>query len=240
MSRTFTRTITTPAAARLVRPGSRPVISFITDFGTRDPSAGMMRAVVLGICPDASIVDLSHEVEKYRIRDGALLMWSAAPYLPVRSDVAVVDPGVGTERRAVAMGDGPRRPPRGPRQRHPAARGRPPRRDRARTSSWRARNTGCRSSAPRSTAGTSSRPQRRTWPWACPSSSLVRRSIRARCASSTGPSPRSIQASCARRSSISTASATPSSRRSAATCSAPSGHRSWVSRCSCGSSTRTG
>ena len=103
MSRTFTRTITTPAAARLVRPGARPVISFITDFGSRDPSAGIMRAVALGICPEASIIDLSHEVEKYRIRDGALLMWSAAPYLPVGSHVAVVDPGVGTERRAIAM-----------------------------------------------------------------------------------------------------------------------------------------
>jgi S-adenosylmethionine hydrolase len=103
MSRTFTRTITTPAAARLARPGSRPVVSLITDFGTRDPSAGIMRAVILGICPDASIIDLSHEVEKYRVRDGALLLWSAAPYLPVGSHVAVVDPGVGTERRAVAM-----------------------------------------------------------------------------------------------------------------------------------------
>jgi S-adenosylmethionine hydrolase len=103
MSRTFTRTITTPAAARLARPGARPVVSFITDFGSRDPSAGIMRAVVLGICPEASIIDLSHEVEKYRIRDGALLLWSAAPYLPVGSHVAVVDPGVGTERRAVAM-----------------------------------------------------------------------------------------------------------------------------------------
>ncbi len=103
MSRTYTRTITTPAAARLARPGSRPVVSCITDFGSRDPSAGIMRAVILGICPDASIIDLSHEVEKYRIRDGALLLWSAAPYLPVGSHVAVVDPGVGTERRALAM-----------------------------------------------------------------------------------------------------------------------------------------
>lgn len=103
MSRIFTRTITTPAAARLARPGSRPIVSLITDFGSRDPSAGILRAVILGICPEASIIDLSHEVERYRIRDGALLMWSAAPYLPVGSHVAVVDPGVGTERRAVAM-----------------------------------------------------------------------------------------------------------------------------------------
>ncbi|MBX3030328.1 MAG: SAM-dependent chlorinase/fluorinase [Chloroflexi bacterium] len=103
MARTFTRTITTPAAARLARPGTRPVISLLTDFGARDPSAGIMRAVILGICPDAAIMDLSHEVEKYRVRDGALLLWSAAPYLPVGAHVAVVDPGVGTERRAVAM-----------------------------------------------------------------------------------------------------------------------------------------
>jgi S-adenosylmethionine hydrolase len=103
MARTFTRTITTPAAARMVRPGSRPLVSLLTDFGSRDPSAGIMRAVVLGISPDAAIVDISHDVDKYRVRDAALLLWSAAPYLPVGAHVAVVDPGVGTERRAVAM-----------------------------------------------------------------------------------------------------------------------------------------
>ena len=48
-------------------------------------------------------MDISHDVEKYRVRDAALLLWSAAPYLPVGAHVAVVDPGVGTERRAVAM-----------------------------------------------------------------------------------------------------------------------------------------
>ncbi len=103
MARTFTRTITTPAAARMVRPGSRPVLSLLTDFGSRDPSAGIMRAVVLGICPEAAIVEISHEVGKFRVRDAALLLWSSAPYLPVGAHVAVVDPGVGTERRAVAM-----------------------------------------------------------------------------------------------------------------------------------------
>ena len=87
----------------MVRPGARPLVSLLTDFGSRDPSAGIMRAVVLGICPDAAIVDLSHDVEKYRVRDAALLLWSAAPYLPVGAHVGVVDPGVGTERRAVAM-----------------------------------------------------------------------------------------------------------------------------------------
>lgn len=103
MARTFTRTITTPAAARLARPGSRPVVSLLTDFGSRDPSAGIIRAVVLGICPEAALIDLSHDVEKYHIRDAALLLWSSVPYLPIGAHVAVVDPGVGTERRAVAM-----------------------------------------------------------------------------------------------------------------------------------------
>jgi S-adenosylmethionine hydrolase len=103
MARTFTRTITTPAAARMARPGSRPLVSLLTDFGSRDPSAGIMKAVVLGICPEAAIVDISHDVDKYRVRDAALLLWSAAPYLPIGAHVAVVDPGVGTERRAVAL-----------------------------------------------------------------------------------------------------------------------------------------
>ncbi|HEX5012888.1 MAG TPA: SAM-dependent chlorinase/fluorinase [Candidatus Limnocylindrales bacterium] len=82
---------------------ARPFISLLTDFGARDPSAGILHGVILGIAPEASIVDISHEVRKYAIRDGALLLWCAVPYLPVGSHVAVVDPGVGTERRPVAI-----------------------------------------------------------------------------------------------------------------------------------------
>jgi len=81
----------------------RPFISLLSDFGSRDPSAGIMRAVVLGIAPQANVVDLSHDVAKFQVRDGALLLWCAAPYLPVGSHVAVVDPGVGTERRPIAV-----------------------------------------------------------------------------------------------------------------------------------------
>ena len=80
-----------------------PLISFLTDFGLRDPSAAIMRGVVLGIVPDARIVDISHEVHKFAIRDGALLLWCALPYLPVGFHVAVVDPGVGTSRRPLAI-----------------------------------------------------------------------------------------------------------------------------------------
>ncbi|HEX2754928.1 MAG TPA: SAM-dependent chlorinase/fluorinase [Candidatus Limnocylindrales bacterium] len=80
-----------------------PLISFLTDFGLRDPSAAIMRGVVLSIAPDARIVDISHEVCKFAIRDGALLLWCALPYLPVGFHVAVVDPGVGTARLPVAI-----------------------------------------------------------------------------------------------------------------------------------------
>jgi hypothetical protein len=83
-----------------------PLISFLTDFGLRDPSAAIMRGVVLGIVPDARIVDISHEVHKFAIRDGALLLWCALPYLPVGIHVAVVDPGVGTARLPIAISTG--------------------------------------------------------------------------------------------------------------------------------------
>ncbi|MEO5940637.1 MAG: SAM-dependent chlorinase/fluorinase [Candidatus Limnocylindrales bacterium] len=85
---------------------TRPLISLLSDFGLRDPSAAIMRGVVLGIAPDARIVDISHEVRKYAIRDGALLLWCALPYLPVGFHVAVVDPGVGTARLPVAIATG--------------------------------------------------------------------------------------------------------------------------------------
>ena len=82
---------------------TRPVVSLLTDFGVRDVSASICRAVVLGICPDAEVIDLTHEVRKYSIRHGALALWCALPYLPVGFHVAVVDPGVGTARRPLAI-----------------------------------------------------------------------------------------------------------------------------------------
>jgi S-adenosyl-L-methionine hydrolase (adenosine-forming) len=83
-----------------------PLITFLTDFGLRDPSAAILHGVVLGIVPDARIVDISHEVRKFAIRDGALVLWCALPYLPVGAHVAVVDPGVGTDRHPVAIAAG--------------------------------------------------------------------------------------------------------------------------------------
>jgi len=82
---------------------TRPFVSLLTDFGLRDPSAAICRGVIASIAPDATVVDISHEVRKYAIRDGALLLWCALPYLPIGVHVAVVDPGVGTDRRPLAV-----------------------------------------------------------------------------------------------------------------------------------------
>jgi hypothetical protein len=82
---------------------ARPFVSLLTDFGPRDVSAAICKAVILGICPDAEVVDLTHDIRKYAIGDGALALWSAVPYLPVGVHVAVVDPGVGTARRPLAI-----------------------------------------------------------------------------------------------------------------------------------------
>ena len=86
-----------------IRGVAGPFISLLTDFGARDPSPSIVHGVILSIAPDARILDISHEVRKFAIRDGALLLWCALPYLPVGNHVAVVDPGVGTARRPMAL-----------------------------------------------------------------------------------------------------------------------------------------
>jgi S-adenosylmethionine hydrolase len=80
----------------------RPFISFMTDFGP-DSAAAVCRGVMLSIAPEARINDISHSVRKYAIRDGAFLLSASLPWMPVGVHVAVVDPGVGTPRRPVAL-----------------------------------------------------------------------------------------------------------------------------------------
>ncbi|MGI8928804.1 MAG: SAM hydrolase/SAM-dependent halogenase family protein [Candidatus Limnocylindrales bacterium] len=106
MARRFTRVVTTPAAARLPQVGNRPFVSLTSDWGLRDPSAAICRGVVLNIAPEALIVDITHEVDKYNIRHGALMLWCALPFMPVGAHVCVVDPGVGTARRPIAIETG--------------------------------------------------------------------------------------------------------------------------------------
>ncbi|HVM24984.1 MAG TPA: SAM-dependent chlorinase/fluorinase [Candidatus Limnocylindrales bacterium] len=81
---------------------AHPVIGFLTDFGF-DGAAATCRGVMLSICPDAQIIDVSHSVPKYRIAAGAFVLRGALPYLPIGVHVAVVDPGVGTDRRPIAI-----------------------------------------------------------------------------------------------------------------------------------------
>ena len=80
------------------------IISLLSDFGHKDPYVPEMKAVILSIHPEARIVDVTHEVEKFNIRMGAYVLASAAPYFPPNTvHVAVVDPGVGTQRRAIIV-----------------------------------------------------------------------------------------------------------------------------------------
>jgi S-adenosylmethionine hydrolase len=78
-------------------------VSFLTDFGTDATAPAVCRGVMLGIAPEARIVDLTHAVRRHAIRDGAFLLWTAIAYLPVGVHLAVVDPGVGTRRRPIAL-----------------------------------------------------------------------------------------------------------------------------------------
>jgi len=79
-------------------------ITLTTDFGLRDPYVAEMKAVILSICSDAVIVDVSHEIEKFNVRMGAYILASATPYFAKGTiHVAVVDPGVGTERRPLLI-----------------------------------------------------------------------------------------------------------------------------------------
>jgi S-adenosylmethionine hydrolase len=79
-----------------------PYVSFLTDFGS-DTAPAVCRGVIWSILPDARINDLTHASRQFAVRDAAFLLWSAIPYLPVGVHLAVVDPGVGTERRPIAI-----------------------------------------------------------------------------------------------------------------------------------------
>ena len=81
----------------------RPVIALLSDFGTRDHYAGTMKGVMLGICPDVTLVDITHDVPAHDVVDGALQLAAACRYFPPGTIfLAVVDPGVGSARRGIA------------------------------------------------------------------------------------------------------------------------------------------
>ncbi len=81
-----------------------PPIFLLTDFGERDHYAGHMKAVIAGIAPLAPVIDLSHGIEPYAVDEAAWMLEITLPVLPERAVViAVVDPGVGTSRRALVV-----------------------------------------------------------------------------------------------------------------------------------------
>jgi S-adenosylmethionine hydrolase len=82
----------------------QPVVSLLTDFGLMDPFVAEMKGVILSICPDANLIDISHLVEKFNVRMGAFLLAAATPYFPHGTvHLAVVDPGVGSKRQAIVI-----------------------------------------------------------------------------------------------------------------------------------------
>jgi hypothetical protein len=83
-------------------------ISFLSDYGTSDEFVGVVKSVIRSIAPDTSVVDITHDIRPYDVKAGALTLARSVQYLCPGVVLAVVDPGVGTERRAVAIevGDG--------------------------------------------------------------------------------------------------------------------------------------
>lgn len=83
---------------------TRSILSLTTDFGTREAYIGAMKGVIYGICPYATLVDISHHIPKHSILQGAFVVAQASPYFPVDAvHLVVIDPGVGTSRRRIIV-----------------------------------------------------------------------------------------------------------------------------------------
>jgi hypothetical protein len=78
-------------------------ISFLSDYGTSDEFVGVVKSVIRSISPETAVVDITHEIRPYDIKGGALTLARSVQYLCPGVVLAVVDPGVGTDRRAVAI-----------------------------------------------------------------------------------------------------------------------------------------
>jgi S-adenosylmethionine hydrolase len=78
-------------------------ITFLTDFGLQDDFVGVCRGVMRGIAPDATVIDITHGIPPQAVTQGAVVLARAIPYMPVCVHLAVVDPGVGSARRPIAV-----------------------------------------------------------------------------------------------------------------------------------------
>jgi S-adenosylmethionine hydrolase len=84
--------------------GGTAIVTLTTDFGTRDSYVAEMKGVILGIAPTVQLVDVTHDVEPQQVAEAALAVDAAAPFFPSgTTHLAVVDPGVGTERRGLVV-----------------------------------------------------------------------------------------------------------------------------------------
>ena len=79
------------------------IISFLTDYGQEDEFVGIVHRVIAGIGLELRVIDISHQIPRHDVRAGALMLWRSAPWLAPGVILGVVDPGVGTNRRAVAF-----------------------------------------------------------------------------------------------------------------------------------------
>lgn len=79
------------------------VVTFLSDYGTTDEFAGVVRAVIHQLAPGVAVIDLTHEIAPFDIRAGSLALARSVQYIPPGVLLAVVDPGVGTDRRAIAV-----------------------------------------------------------------------------------------------------------------------------------------
>jgi hypothetical protein len=89
------------------RRRGRDTISFLSDYGTDDEFVGVVKSVLRQLADQAVVIDITHEVAAHDVRGGALALQRVAPFLVPGVVLAVVDPGVGTARRAVALEVGP-------------------------------------------------------------------------------------------------------------------------------------
>ncbi len=87
-----------------IAPVTRPLITLTTDFGYADGTVGAMLGVIKSICADAAVVSIAHDIPPHDIVHGAWALYQAAPFFPEGSiHIGVVDPGVGTRRRAILI-----------------------------------------------------------------------------------------------------------------------------------------
>jgi S-adenosyl-L-methionine hydrolase (adenosine-forming) len=95
--------VATPANMNAPMADSAPVITFLSDYGLEDDFVGICHGVIASLCPQARVIDLTHGVSRQDVRRGALILKEALPYMPTGVHLAVVDPDVGAQRRAVAL-----------------------------------------------------------------------------------------------------------------------------------------